>query len=353
MRNSTTVGNTRRRPTLRLLADQLPSGWRLEPRSDGAGTAGADLFATVIGPDGRRAKLAIDVKTTAVPPRDLASLIPRLDRRSGAPVLLAPFIGPESRRRLLDKRISYVDATGNVSLLLEAPALYVSREGALRDPAGQRGATRSLKGPAAARIVRALTDRAEPVGVRVLAERAGTTPGYVSKILELLAADELVTRTSATRGGVAKVAWRRLIERWADDYTFAGSNQVTAYLEPRGLPALRKRLESATFRRALTGSFVATEIAPVVSPGSLACYVDDPDLVARELGLRPADSGGNVILATPFDEVVYARPWRAGPVPMAALPQVAVDLLTSPGRGPAEAEALLDWMEQHERSWRT
>lgn len=150
-----------------------------------------------------------------------------------------------------------------------------------------------------------------------------------------------------------KVAWRRLIERWADDYSFSGSNQVTAYLDPRGLPALRKRLASATFRRALTGSFVATEIAPVVSPGSLACFVDDPELVANELGLRPADSGGNVILATPFDAVVYARPWRASPLPMAALAQVAVDLLTSPGRGPAEAEPLLDWMEQNERSWRS
>jgi len=266
--------------------------------------------------------------------------------------VIADFISQESRRRLRLKRISYVDATGNVNLLLETPALYVSKEGARRDPARDRGAKRSLKGPAAARIVRALADRAEPAGVRALAERADTTPGYVSKILELLAADDLITRTSATRGGVAKVAWRRLIERWADDYSFAGSNQVTSYLEPRGLPALRKRLESATFRRVLTGSFVATEIAPVVSPGSLACFVDDPELVARELGLRPADSGGNVILAAPFDGVVFKRPWRAAPLPMAALPQVAVDLLTSPGRGPAEAQALLDWMEQNEHSWR-
>lgn len=32
--------------------------------------------------------------------------------------------------------------------------------------------------------------------------------------------------------------------------------------------------------------------------------------------------------------------------------QVAVDLLTGPGRNPAEGQALLDWMEINERAWR-
>ena len=29
------------------------------------------------------------------------------------------------------------------------------------------------------------------------------------------------------------------------------------------------------------------------------------------------------------------------------------DLLTSPGRGPAEAEALMSWMERNQDAWRT
>jgi hypothetical protein len=35
-----------------------------------------------------------------------------------------------------------------------------------------------------------------------------------------------------------------------------------------------------------------------------------------------------------------------------ALSQVAADLLTSPGRGPNEAEALMEWMRNNEDSWR-
>ena len=41
-----------------------------------------------------------------------------------------------------------------------------------------------------------------------------------------------------------------------------------------------------------------------------------------------------------------------GDVKVAALGQVAADLLTSPGRGPDEAEALIDWMQQNEGAWR-
>jgi hypothetical protein len=55
-----------------------------------------------------------------------------------------------------------------------------------------------------------------------------------------------------------------------------------------------------------------------------------------------------VILAHPFDAVVFDRAWEEDGLRLTVLPQVAVDLLTSPGRGPAEAEELIDWMEKHE-----
>lgn len=36
----------------------------------------------------------------------------------------------------------------------------------------------------------------------------------------------------------------------------------------------------------------------------------------------------------------------------AAPSQIAADLLTSPGRGPAEGEELIEWMFAHEGAWR-
>lgn len=71
------------------------------------------------------------------------------------------------------------------------------------------------------------------------------------------------------------------------------------------------------------------------------------------LDLRPADAGANVLLLAPFDPVVFERTWERGGVTFAAVSQVAADLLTGPGRGPAEAEALMKWMGEHEHDWRS
>ena len=57
-------------------------------------------------------------------------------------------------------------------------------------------------------------------------------------------------------------------------------------------------------------------------------------------------------ILTPFDDIVFERTSTKGGVTVAALSQVAADLLTSPGRGPNEAEALMDWMQQNEGTWR-
>ena len=74
--------------------------------------------------------------------------------------------------------------------------------------------------------------------------------------------------------------------------------------------------------------------------------------VEKALDLRPGDSGANVAILTPFDDIVFDRTSTKGGVTVTALSQVAADLLTSPGRGPNEAEALMDWMQQNEGAWR-
>jgi hypothetical protein len=56
---------------------------------------------------------------------------------------------------------------------------------------------------------------------------------------------------------------------------------------------------------------------------------------------------------TPFDPVVYERTSQKKGVTVAGLSQMAVDLLISPGRGPNEGEALLEWMRENEHVWRT
>jgi hypothetical protein len=77
-------------------------------------------------------------------------------------------------------------------------------------------------------------------------------------------------------------------------------------------------------------------------------YVDDLDEAASALQLTPTEAGANTMLLAPFDNVVFDRARVDGGVTYVAPSQAAVDLLTSPGRSPAEGEAVLEWMAQNQ-----
>ncbi len=82
-------------------------------------------------------------------------------------------------------------------------------------------------------------------------------------------------------------------------------------------------------------------------------YVRDVERAAANWGLRETEVGANVLLIEPAYPVVMERTMAALEGLKVAHPtQVAVDLMTGPGRAPAEARELIEWMRGHERSWR-
>jgi hypothetical protein len=168
--------------------------------------------------------------------------------------------------------------------------------------------------------------------------------------VSLLDREAMLTREP--RGRVIAVDWRAVIRRWAQDYALTSSNRAETYLEPRGLSHLTSKLKTTSVRYAVTGSLAGAAKAPIAAPRLATVYVADAATAAQSLDLRRAESGANVILAEPFDPVVFDRGWEEGEVTFCALSQVAADLLTSPGRGAAEGEELLRWMEGHEDEWR-
>lgn len=123
-------------------------------------------------------------------------------------------------------------------------------------------------------------------------------------------------------------------------------------LEPRGTDALLGKLRVADRDYALTASAVAVRVAPVAPSRLIVVYTEAPEAMASDLGLAPTDSGANVFLVEPFSPVLMQRTETRDGLRCAALSQVAADLLTSPGRGPAEGEALVAWMRENEDAWR-
>ena len=116
---------------------------------------------------------------------------------------------------------------------------------------------------------------------------------------------------------------------------------------------MMRRLGEAELQHAVTGSFAAARVAPVAPPRLATIYVDGTDIARRVLDLRETDAGANVLLIEPKDaSVLSAATADEDGVRWAPLVQVAADLLIGPGRSPAEAEALMEWMTSNEEAWR-
>lgn len=300
--------------------------------------------------------MVIEIKRS-VEPRDVSSVVAqlRIYAASMTPhalmVVVAPFLSRQTRHLLDESAIGYVDFTGNTHLKLDRPALYIRDTGAERTPYRVgKGPLQSLKGRAAGRVVRALCDFTPPFGIRALAARTGTSIATISRVASFLEREALARR--GPRGDVVELEWDKLIERWADYYSLTASNRTRTYIEPRGLDALQRKLREAALRYAITGPLAAARIAPVAPARLAVLFVDDFEIAASTLTLRPVEKGANVLLAEPFDPVVYDRLEEYDGLRYAAVSQVAADLLTGPGCGTEEGEELLRWMSAHENEWR-
>lgn len=339
---------------VRMLRGRLPPGWdssieKAVKRGKGE-SATADAILSVRREGAAAGTVLIEAKTR-VEPRDVDFLAATLRPAPDRPVLIAaPFLSPGTQERLKRLGFAYADLAGNVRLTLTEPGLFVETTGARENPAPSPRDRRSLKGAKAGRLVRALCDYRPPFGLRELAKRAGVDPGYASRIVGFLDREALVKRTA--RGPITDVDWQGLLRRWSQEYSPFRRQGAAMYLAARGIPATITRLKRTTLRYAVTGSWAAAEVAPVAPPRLLLVYVFRQQAVEKEFDLRPADAGANVAILAPLDDVVFERTWTKGGVTLAALSQVAEDLLTSPGRAPNEAEALMQWMKENEDAWR-
>ena len=371
MRNSVIYETKLVDDTVKDIGERLPPGWNLRSSERGAAVPSSqgfklqvDAILEIRAPDGISSEIMVETKLKPVQPNVLSSVESHLEASARArreqngttgpePVsmLISPYLSPLTRKRLTEAGISYADSTGNIRLSVERPAVFVHNQGADKNPIREKRPLRSLKGGRTARVVRALMDYRTPFGTRELAAETGCSPAMVSRVVNLLESDDIVGK-QGRRGRIVSVDWQMLANIWAEDYEFSTSNVSTTWLEPRGTAPLLTRLRRAEFRYAITGSLAANRLAPFAEPRLVSIYADDPLAAGRSLDLRPAETGANVSIVHPFDAVAVESVERADGVAYARVTQVLLDLMKGPGRGPAEAEALLEWMKNNEDRWK-
>ncbi len=347
------------RRALLTLSDHLPSGWTAtgQEQYPTPSDRQIDMVVDVMSPDGESVRFVVEAKRSIVPKDvdtvlgQLAAYARDLEPNRVLPVLVARYLPPSTRQRIAEAGAGYIDATGNIRITADRPALFLSDRGADSDPWRGPGRPRSgLRGEPAARVVRALVDFAPPYSVPELVERAGSSTGATYRVVEFLKQEGLITRDPP--GPITAVRWRELLMRWSEDYGLA-TNPVSTFIEPRGLDVFIDRLRGLTaVKYALSGSLAAEKWAWVAPARQAVIYADDPAKFVDATGVRPTEVGANVVVVTPKYDVVFDRTASVKGIRTAAPSQVVVDLLTGPGRNPSEAIGLLDWLEANEPVWR-
>jgi hypothetical protein len=334
------------------LQGRLPPGWHLSDVQieDSRGFAMAALHA----PSGQAGRIAFETRARLAP-KDVVGLVEYVHARAmqvqAVLIVVAPYLSESTKTRLRQRGVGYLDLTGNARIIVPEPGLFIETHGATEDPDPdlENRFARSLRGPKAGRVVRVLIDRKHPPGVRELATLTGLDAGYVSRVLAFLDKEALITRVG--HGRIQSVDWPSLLRHWARDAPLESRGNIQSYLEPRGISSFVKRL-AAVKQHVVTGSLAANVFAPVAPPRLATVWIPNVPEAATRLGLRRVETGANVLLIEPGDTSVFVGATNQEGFCCAAPSQVAADLLTSPGRGPAEGEELINWMQAHEEEWR-
>ena len=346
----------------KVIRSVLPSTWRVNVERNVAAAgrdSRLDALLTITAPDGASSTVLIEYKG-AVAPRDVAGVVAQIKILAtadiGAAMVVTPFVSPMTRRHLDRHGLGWFDATGNMRLRLDHPAVYVDRLGADRNRFRDAAAhvLRSLRGPAAAKVVLELLQSDPPLGVRELANRAEVSVATSARVLDLLDRDAAISRS--VDGTVTAVRKRALVDRWTDDYQVMTSNEVVAALDPRGLGHALKMLPSIDVGVVVTGSaaaraYLPKNVTPVSPLVSLSLYTNDPMSLMDLLALRRVERGMNVLVMRPYDDVVYGSARIVSGIRYATPGQVVADLMTGPGRSSEEAEQLMTVLAASEAGW--
>lgn len=327
----------------RWLQQVLPEGWATSLTRHGSG--GHEI--RIASPSGSSAGVDL-VATTDATPRSVGALTP-----SERPTLVvADWLSERAQALLRGRGFSFIDATGNAEVRLSEPGLFIRTEGAKRNPSPRPVKGPTLRGPKAWALLRTLAEVPPPIGVRKLAEAVDVDAGYVSRVVGVLEQELLVTRVP--RGPVTDVEWEGVLRRVASTYSLFDSNKTSMWVASAGPERLLADLAGRRAGRwAITGSFAASRLAPVAAPAVAVIYTDDADRLARAGRLLPATGGANVVVAEPYDPIVFERTVSSGTDTYASTAQVALDCLTGNGRMPAEGEAVVAWMRKNEQRWRS
>ena len=223
------------------------------------------------------------------------------------PMLVCPYLSPESRAICIDHDVAYLDFFGNARLTFDR--VFIERTVPGR-PIPETRALRSIFGPKAAAILRVLLrDPGRSWRVADLAGQAKASFGHVSKVRKALLDREWL---EIRNDGAVLVQPDALLREWRENYRRPAGQSITAYTHLHGQPLterLRRKLNPYPERpRAIYSLHTAAQwLAPFGRSGTATFYADEPGsgVLKAALELTPSGRGANVVVHIPTDENLF------------------------------------------------
>ena len=257
------------------------------------------------------------------------------------PVFAAGFVTGSTRRLCKEQNVGYMDLVGNVYLRFDS--VFVDRSGADTFKREFRG-VKQLLAPKATRVIRALLSSDGPKTISSLATECGMSPAGVYWVMRLLLDKGFIERDEKKR--IILVKSEELLGTWSGGWNMQ-KNSVFRYFSFERTPEdiIKKLAEFGKknkLRYGLTLMAGSSLVAPFVRYEDVWAYVEDAEVWAKGLDLKPVDGGANVILVKPYDEGVFTGLQDINGLSVVSNIQLYVDLYNYPARGRQQAEFLKD-----------
>ena len=259
------------------------------------------------------------------------------------PILVSPYLSPDSRNICVENNIAYLDLVGNARIVFDN--VYIERSVAEK-PAAETRSLRSVFTPKAATILRVLLSEPDrPWRVAELSAKTGVSFGHVSNVRKALLEREWA---ETRKDGIVLAKPGKVLDAWRGHYRASDARTIVGYTHLHGTE-LEKQLQgvlnsdSSRPRAIFSKHSAARWLAPFGRTATQSFYVDDPGIEAVKdaLALAPAGRGANVVLQVPTDECLFDDPSEPAPGVLCTSPVVTyLDLWNGTGRDREAAEHL-------------
>lgn len=301
-----------------------------------------DYQAIIQGP-GFKQIIYLEIKTLGTPKstREAVNLLVRRTQTDPASygMVIAPYISPRSAAICRESGIGYVDLSGNCSIAFQQ--IFINREKSGNQFPFKTGLS-SIYSPKSERILRVLLVYPYRTWKTIdLAKEAQVSLGMITQVSKKLIEEEWLKKTPQ---GISLIQPENLLADWSNNYAIK-RNVQNNYYSMKALQDLEIEIGDTCSKMnipyALTGFSASNRLAPMVRGQRAMIYVGrEIDSVAEKVGLKPVESGANVILIQPYDDGVFWNAKSIGDLEISEPIQVYLDLKRYPGRGEEAADFL-------------